>query len=222
VSTFAPARLRCRKGHQFPVDVAESLHISNRPDLRQQILDGTFHRFTCPQCAAHVGVEKLLAYTDFPRRHWFTVVPPPELFHWRHHAAFAEKTYRLTMVEHAPPIVQGWSQEFLTRLVFGLDALRETLVILDAGLHDRWVAALKLFLVDELRIVRDPMTIFMVTAVEADGTLVFDYRPPGQAALVPLRVDPQDHLLDIGTVQEPDDPLEALVTDWRTSLVPVA
>ncbi|MEJ7599692.1 MAG: CpXC domain-containing protein [Kofleriaceae bacterium] len=151
MSTFASARIRCHCGVEQEVELAEGLHISARPDIRQQILDGTFHRFTCPACKGSIQIETLLAYTDFPNHHWFTIVPEEEL-PWRgERVAFAKLAFQRNMVERAAPIVQHeMAPRMKQRVIFGLAALREKIICFDAGLDDRLVEALKLQLLRDL------------------------------------------------------------------------
>src|SRR5439155_12532074 len=75
MSTFVPSTIACRCGTRYDVEVANGLHISLRPDLRQKILDGTFHRFFCPSCGMTTMVDATMSFTDFPRRQWFTIAP---------------------------------------------------------------------------------------------------------------------------------------------------
>jgi len=48
------------------------------------------------------------------------------------------------MVENAPPMVREWGKGLELRAVFGLAALREKVLLSDAGIDDAWVEALKL------------------------------------------------------------------------------
>src|SRR5690606_27679577 len=121
--------------------------VSLRPEVRQAILDGTFHRFVCPSCGRRNTVEKLLAYTDFPRRQWFTVVPRAALTRRSEWLRLAEDSFRATMVEHAAPIVKTWAPDMTRRVIFGLASLREKLVAFEAGLDDRWLELVKLELI---------------------------------------------------------------------------
>ena len=61
MSTFVPSTIVCRCGERYTVEVANGLHISLRPDIRQQIFDGTFHRFFCPACGMTTMVDTLMS-----------------------------------------------------------------------------------------------------------------------------------------------------------------
>jgi hypothetical protein len=143
VSTFIATTIACKCGREQTVQVADSLQISRVPEVRQAILDGSFHRFACPACGQMLLVDKLVAYTDFGRRHWILVYPRPLLARRGELLGLADDSYRATMVERCAPIVHGWSEGMFRRTVFGLPALREKLLGLDRGLDDRVVELLK-------------------------------------------------------------------------------
>jgi len=180
MSTFSQATLRCRCGAEHVVDVADSVRASARPDLRAQILDGTFHRFACPQCGAVAQVEKLFAYNDLPRRQWFTVVPAASLARRSEWLAFAERAFQAVFVERASPIVTAWAPQLTRRVVFGLASLREKLLAFDSGFDDRRVEQLKLALVEAGRLIYVAGGYCHLVAVTADE-LVFEWAPPGGA-----------------------------------------
>jgi hypothetical protein len=177
VSTFVPSTIICTCGEHYVVEVANGLHISARPDIRQQILDGTFHRFNCPRCGATTMVDKLLSYTDFPQRQWFTIAPSDGLPWRRKWLAIANESFAATMQNNAPPMVVQWGTEMTRRLMFGLAALREKLVVFDAGLDDRVIELLKIQLLRDLRDTFSPSQYFHVVAVTADR-LVFEKTHP--------------------------------------------
>lgn len=174
MSTFVPSTIVCRCGERYRVEVATGLHISRRPDLRQQILDGTFHRFFCPACGMTTMVDDLFAFTDFSRRQWFTVAPSTGLPWRRRWLAVARDSFEATMVKNAPELVVGWGQEMTRRLIFGLAPLREKLIAADAGLDDRVVELLKIQLIRDLRDRFSADDYFHLVAVTPAGELAFE------------------------------------------------
>lgn len=173
MSTFVPTTIVCRCGEHYTVEVANGLHISLRPDVRRQILDGTFHRFHCPACGATTQVDVLLAFTDFPRRQWFTVAPSTGMPWRRQWLELARSTFQATMVDRAPELVQQWSRELTRRLMFGLASLREKLIASDAGLDDRVVELLKIQLIRGLGGALSPDQYFHLVEVTA-SELVYE------------------------------------------------
>src|SRR5664279_1371498 len=177
MSTFVPSTIICRCGEHYVVDVANGLHISARPDIREKILAGTFHRFDCPNCGTKTQIDALLSYTDFPARLWFTIAPSTSL-PWRNrYLEIARQGFESTMQRNAPELVIGWAAEMTRRLVFGLAALREKLIILDAKLDDRVIELLKIQLIRDLRDTFSPTDYFHLTSV-SDRELVFEKTHP--------------------------------------------
>ncbi|HWU86450.1 MAG TPA: CpXC domain-containing protein [Kofleriaceae bacterium] len=177
MSTFVPSTIACRCGERYAVEVANGLHISLRPDVRRQILDGTFHRFFCPACGMTTQVDTLIAFTDFPRRQWFTIAPSTGMPWRRRWLAVARESFEATMVENAPEMVAGWGREMTRRLMFGLASLREKLVTADAGLDDRVVELLKIQIIRDLRDRFSAADYFHLVAV-TDDELVFERTHP--------------------------------------------
>jgi hypothetical protein len=168
MSSFVARTIACPCGERYVANVANGLHVSNRPDVRAQILDGTFHRFDCPRCGQTAQVDVLLAYTDFPKRQWFTVAPSGCLPWRRGWIEFATSTFESSMVVNAPELVRGWGREMTRRLVFGLASLREKIVAFDAGLDDRVVELVKIQLLRALGGPVTPQHYFYLVEVRGD------------------------------------------------------
>jgi len=222
MSTFVPSTIACACGERYTVEVANGLHVSQRPDVRQQILDGTFHRFFCPACGMTTMIDTLIAFTDFPRRQWFTVAPSSGLPWRRQWLAVARDSFAATMVSHAPELVAGWGREMTRRLLFGLASLREKLIAGDAGLDDRVVELLKIQLIRDLRDRFSAADYFHLVAV-TDGELVFERtHPDGLIREVPVPRSLYDALAASPELPElielafPD----GLIVDHRAMLVP--
>jgi hypothetical protein len=179
VSTFRIQSIQCRCGFTFEDEVFDSLHVSRRPDIRERILAGTFHGFSCSQCGKRVTVETRLAYTDFPRKQWFTVFPRIDIRHRDELVDFARRSFQATMVERAAEIARAWAPEMTQRAIFGLASLREKLILFDAGLDDRTIECLKLQMYRNTGLVLHPDTYLHVTAVEED-TIGMEYGAPGE------------------------------------------
>jgi hypothetical protein len=216
----------CRCGTSFEGELWSSVHVSRSPEVRDRILEGTFHRFECPACGQPVVVERRLAYIDVPRRQWFTVFPRIDLRHRDELVAFARAAFRETMIERAPELVQGWAAEMTERAVFGLASLREKLVVLEAGLDDRLIECLKLQLFRTAGLVLHPDTFLHVAAVESDE-LVFEYGAPGRR---PTRLPVPRELYSLLGTQLGDERAQPrgelawlfddILVDYRAPLVP--
>jgi CpXC protein len=149
LSHVEPVELICPCGAVQHVNAADNLHVTDAPAIREAIKLGGFHVFPCPSCGARVRLERLLAYTDFERWHWFAVFPDRARQRWTGAVAFAEQSFADTVAERSAPLVQSWAPRFRPgmRAIFGLESLREKLLAFDAGLDDRVLETLKLQLI---------------------------------------------------------------------------
>lgn len=121
MSVFHPEVVQCACGAALTVQLADSVNVGVRPQLREDILAGALHRFRCDACGRTVLVETTFLYSDFQRNLLLLVLPPAQAD--RQQAVVAE-------VEHAASAVPG---SVATGVVMGIDALRERLVADDAG-----------------------------------------------------------------------------------------
>jgi hypothetical protein len=218
MSTYRAQPLTCACGTVFTAQAYDSLHVSRRPDLRQQILDGTFHRHACPGCGRSLTIETRLAYSDFPRRQWLTVFPRIDLRHRDELADFAHRSFEATLVARAPELVRARAGELIERVVFGLASLREKLIVLEAGLDDRVVEALKLQLCKTAGLVLHPDTFLHVAAVDAEA-LVLHYGPPGEAPR-PLAIPRELYVALACQSERPRFDEHDVVVDFRALLAP--
>lgn len=179
MSTYRIQPIQCHCGFTCEGEVFDGLHVSRRPDLRERILDGSFHGYACRQCGKRFTVEKRLAYTDFPRKQWFTVYPRIDLRHRGELVEFARRSFQATMVERAAELARAWAPQMIQRVIFGLASLREKLIVFEAGLDDRAIECLKLQMYEAAGLVLHPDTYLHVAAVEQDA-IVMEYAPPGQ------------------------------------------
>lgn len=144
MSTFAARTVRCPCGALRRADLADGLHITRLPEVRQKILDGTFHHVACYECGRVSVVQTKTLYTDFERLHWVAVAPPWLVSDWPSWAGIVSAEFDHNLRVAASPLVSDLAERFTVRLVFGLDALAEKLHAWDAGLDDRLVEGLKL------------------------------------------------------------------------------
>jgi hypothetical protein len=142
MSTFTPVQIRCEQcGREFVVEVLEGIHITRLPEVREKILSGRFQFFACPSCGTEVHVENDAVYTDFDKKH-YVAVQASALLDWRSAKAEQAKVFTDSF-DHGPSVAQELGEGFVHRLVPDMAALREKLVVWDAGLDDRAVEATK-------------------------------------------------------------------------------
>jgi hypothetical protein len=137
-------RVTCACGTPLEVTVADSLNAGRHPHLKQAVLDRSFHVFRCEVCSSPLVIEKELLYFDFERRQFFCVYPRHERAREAELSAEVKRAYSAWLLERAPKFITEQGREFLVRVCFGYEELREKIVIDDAGLSDLVVEAVKI------------------------------------------------------------------------------
>lgn len=143
MSRFAAITLPCACGHGQPARVAESINVTRTPAARAEILAGTLHCFECAQCGAALVHRGPWLYTDVDRRQMISVRLPEEADDWAGWEVVAERAFW----KQYPRGGESWradADDYRLRLVFGQWALREKLLLWDAGLDDAMVEIIKL------------------------------------------------------------------------------
>ncbi len=142
MSSWAPTGVRCAGcAAAFEVPIQRGLHISRLPEVRASILDNTFQVFPCPCCGYSNRVEVSTILTDFERGEYIGVEGPfPD--DWREAKTQHSKVFTET-VTLGPDVAGALTARLRHRVVFGHQALREKLLLSEAGLDDRAVEAVK-------------------------------------------------------------------------------
>ncbi len=124
---------------RFDAPLADAMHITRLPEQRAAILERRFQVFTCPACSVETHVESDMVYTDFERWHYVAVVArAPSLAAVQEHMRVFDDTFT-----RGPAQAQAFGARMRKRVVFGHEALREKLVLWDAGLDDAAVEQAK-------------------------------------------------------------------------------
>lgn len=145
MSTFTDRTRACRAcGTENTHSVAVSLNGGRMPELREQILGGTFQRFSCVNCHAVMIIEDAMVYLDFGRKEWLTCFPSTREREWHRLEQEPLEDWKEAMVTHAAPIVREMSAGFKIRAVFGRNALREKLLCFEHAIDDITLEVLKL------------------------------------------------------------------------------
>jgi hypothetical protein len=176
VSTILNVPLTCQRcGHGFLAAIADSIGANRAPWLLDAILDGSFHRFSCPNCQFTVQIEKEILFTDFARGHWIGVFPPPDEPRFRECGDLVTSTFSEALLDKAPPLVRTWAPSFRVRVVFGVPELREKLLLWHNELDDRVIEILKLdLLADRPELIAQGVFALRVDGVIAEnGALAF-------------------------------------------------
>lgn len=176
MSTFRRYEATCPAcEHRWTVDIARGLHITRLPQIREQLLTGRFQVHECPSCNSPTVFEATVVYTDF-ERHEYIACETAASASWQAAIARHQTVFR-DCFEHGPPIAQEIGKTFKRRLVYGFRALREKIVLWDAGLDDRVVEAVKGDLLKkERQAPRD--VVLRISRVLDGGHLLFSVHDP--------------------------------------------
>lgn len=143
MSIYQPIEITCNCGDTFTAQVAHGVNVDRLPEIRQEIIAGSFHTATCQSCGSETIIEKEFLYSDFARNTFFKVKPRKTRHLWQE----ASKELDGDLAKLPKEIsVNGATHR---RVVFGLGELREKLIAQDAGLDDRLVELAKVLLVYE-------------------------------------------------------------------------
>lgn len=168
MSTWFPERVTCPHcGHEQQARLAHGVHAVRAPEVRDQILARTFHALTCAECGQGFVAQRPLVYTDTERKHWIHVALADHRPRWPELEDQTTEVYDRAFT--GSPLAREVAERMKVRLVFGLDELREKLVLWAANLDDRAIECLKLELIR-----RDPALAraeLLVDAVAPDHAL---------------------------------------------------
>jgi hypothetical protein len=204
VSLTEGQRIPCVCGALVDVFLADSINAARHPHLRQMILDRRLHRFACASCERTLIFETSLSYVDWNRRQYIQVAPRRDL-HRAGELVAMTRALRERMFTAAPAAVRALEAEFVVRLCFGYEELREKLVAFEHGLDDLVLEVAKAeLLVAEPSLRQSGVLTLYLDTVGADGTMELVVERPLTAASVaearageaPQRVTVQRALYD--------------------------
>lgn len=135
-------KIGCTCGCSFDALVFISLNALRHPEFRQALLDRNLHVFRCPDCDRQFMVETTLGYIDLDRRQLMSAFSEADRHNERACSELLMDTYRQTILE-GPAWLAAQADRFLVRACFGLEELREKVVIDEAGLHDLPIEVMK-------------------------------------------------------------------------------
>jgi hypothetical protein len=167
-------RFVCTCGATVEALVADSLNAGRHPHLKKLLIDRELHRFRCAACGSVFVVDKPLFYFDMPRRQFVCVFPPGERKDEREHIRVTLATFDKVLGAGAPDHEAALGREFLVRMCYGYEELREKIVGDDAGLADLVVETIKIGLMVANTWFSDhAVTTLRLDRVRDDGALVF-------------------------------------------------
>jgi len=122
-------------GQDFTARVVDGLNLSGNPEMIDALVAGVLHAFRCPGCGDAMAYEKPSVYLDLPRLQFVMVEPRTELEGWRAAGTRVGELFRLHCIEE-PGALRDEDElaAFKVRAVFGLDRLREKVIVWREGL----------------------------------------------------------------------------------------
>jgi CpXC protein len=137
MSLFENVTLPCPAcGEHVEFEAVSSVNADRRPDLRDEILNGTFQSQACSKCQVPFRLDPQMTYLDVGRGQWIIVHPFGSIGDWEALEARARAAYDRSYGAAAPPAARKLGAGLQPRLVFGWAALREKLFAAEHGLND--------------------------------------------------------------------------------------
>ena len=144
MSQFSSSNAQCPScGTTVAIELVHSVNADRMPELRRQIVDESFQVMTCPKCGNAFRIEPDFNYVEHGRDLWIAALPLPRLPRWREEEVEAEALFERVYGRRASPFMQAIGERISRRMTFGWAAVREKLLIADAGLDDVTVELVK-------------------------------------------------------------------------------
>lgn len=132
-------------GKEDSYAITRNINATWKPFYRDKIMDGSLHRVACAACDHEFFIDAPLHYCDFRRGEWIMMYPLAWEPRWRDWADDVNQSYDLSYAgPETPPWVRNNPPDMWRRAVFGLPAMREKLILHEAGIDDVSVEALKM------------------------------------------------------------------------------
>jgi hypothetical protein len=114
-----------------------SVNADRRPDLRAEIVAGSFQRRPCPSCGTEFRVDPEFTYMDLGHGQYIGVWPIAKRPDWKACGAKTAETFEAALGSGASPEARKLGAKLEPRAVFGFPALAEKIIAKEAGIDDR-------------------------------------------------------------------------------------
>lgn len=159
--------------------IVKSLNAGRHPQFRTQVLERELHRFPCPACNRILFVDTDFFWFDWHRKQFIGVFPTRLRSQPESCDEVLVSTFERNMKEHAPLFVKDYARGFFVRTVFGVEELREKVLVHEAGLDDFLVEMLKVeVLTSHPEMLERGIVTLRLDQFHDDGSLLFF--PEGQ------------------------------------------
>ena len=147
MSTYESVTFSCLQcGSAMTQNMLIGMHITRLPEVRDSILREDFQQYRCSECGFVNQVEKQSIYTDFERQQYIGV-ELPDTRGWSTRLSCHQQAFDRAFMM-GDPTARKMGGDMSTRIVFGLRALREKILLWDAKWDDRIVEIGKRIILD--------------------------------------------------------------------------
>ena len=209
-----------------PVDfeLVLSVNADRRPDLRDEIVAGTFQRRPCPSCGTEFRVDPEFTYMDLGHGQYIGVWPVAKRGQWQACAQKTAQTFDEALGKGASPEAKKLGARLEPRAVFGWPALTEKIIAREVGIDDRTLELAKVMVLRNGSETPVPgrRELRLVEARAEDFVLAW-VRPADGAVETALRI-PRTLIAEIDAEPEPwkamrDSVGEGLVVDFQREML---
>jgi hypothetical protein len=137
MSLFEHVTLPCPAcGEEVEFDAVASVNADRRPDLREQILKGTFQLKPCPKCDVPFRLDPQFTYAHTARGQWIITHAFGYIGDWETLESQARAAFDRSYGAGAPPAARALGAGLEPRIVFGWYALAEKVLAAEHKLND--------------------------------------------------------------------------------------
>lgn len=117
-------------------ELVHSINVDRRPDLRDEVLAGTFQTLKCESCGQSFRIEPQFTYIHMGGKLYLSAWPMSRILEWANLEKRGDESFLRFYGPDASPAAQKIGQEMTRRTVFGWASLREKIVAAELGLND--------------------------------------------------------------------------------------
>jgi hypothetical protein len=137
MSVFKDLVLPCPAcGKLVKFEAVSSVNADRAPELRDEILAGTFQRQPCSACGVAFRLDPEFTYLDLGRNQWIAVHPFGSLGAWEAQEAHARAAFDRSFGPNVAGFAKKLGAGLKPRVTFGWAALKEKILAAEHGLDD--------------------------------------------------------------------------------------
>ncbi|MEP3388400.1 MAG: CpXC domain-containing protein [Reichenbachiella sp.] len=141
MSVFRSTQIVASCGHEITVKYVHSLNIERVPKVRESIINREFQRYTCEACGQLHYFENKFLYCDPGRNTLYLVKNSGDQPSWQ------QESEELSLAPEKFAQIEIDTSDL--RIVYGLEELREKLIIQNYGFNDKDIETIKVLILHE-------------------------------------------------------------------------